>query len=302
MLSRRNFVKSGVLISVVSGQYFTGKVFAQGSADIASVTGADIETRVRAAVAAVGGMERYVNKGDRVALKPNLSFASPVKRATTTNPEVLRAVITLCFEAGAKNVIVLDHPLQDAAIINTKAELAQMVKQIKDASIFLPTTENLYREAIMPEAKEMKSTKTAKILDEMDVLINVPIAKNHSATAVSLSIKGNLGLVWDRIAYHNSGDFNQSLADLATIIKPNLVIVDATRALLTRGPQGPGKVLKLDTIIAGTDPVGVDSYTVEMTWGKWELTGKNVEHLVKSAEMGLGEIDTSKLNILKKTI
>ena len=302
MLSRRNFLKSGVLVSVVSGPFFTGKVFAQGSADIASVTGSDIETRVRAAVAAVGGMERYVKKGDRVAVKPNLSFASPVERAATTNPEVLRAVITLCLEAGAKNVIVLDHPLQDAAIVGTKAELAQMVKQIKGASIFLPSTENLYSETRIPGAKEMKSTKTAKILDEMDVLINVPVAKNHSATAVSLSIKGNLGLVWDRIAYHNSGDFNQSLADLATILKPDLVIIDATRALATRGPQGPGKVLKLDTIIAGTDPVGVDSYTVEMTWSKWELTGRNVEHLVKSAEMGLGEIDTSKLNILKKTI
>ena len=302
MLSRRNFLKSGALVSVVSGPFFTGKVFAEGSADIASITGSDIETRVRAAVAAVGGMERYVKKGDSVAVKPNLSFASPVERAATTNPEVLRAVITLCLEAGAKNVIVLDHPLQDAAIIDTKAEVAQMVKQTKGASIFLPATENLYRETRIPNAKEMKSTGTVKILDEMNVLINVPVAKNHSATAVSLGIKGNLGLVWDRIAYHNSGDFNQSLADLATILKPDLVIVDATRALATRGPQGPGKVLKLDTVIAGTDPVGVDSYTVEMTWGRWELTGRNVEHLVKSAEMGLGEIDTSKLNILKKTI
>ena len=302
MISRRNFLKSSALVSVVSGPFFTGKVFAEGTADIASITGSDIESRVRAAVAAVGGMESYVKKGDQVALKPNLSFASPVKRATTTNPEVLRAVIKLCLEAGAKGVAVLDHPLQDASVIGSKAEVAQMVKETKGASIFLPTTESLYREIQIPEAKEMKSTKIAKILDKMDVLINVPIAKNHSLTAVSLGIKGNLGLVWDRIAYHNSSDFNQTLADLATILKPDLVIVDATRALATRGPQGPGKVLNLNTIIAGRDPVAVDSYTVELTWSKWNLTGKNVEHLVKSAEMGLGEIDTSKLNILKKTI
>ncbi len=136
----------------------------------------------------------------------------------------------------------------------------------------------------------------------MDVLINVPIAKNHSATGVSLGIKGNLGLVWDRIAYHNSDDFNQSLADLATIIKTDLTIIDAIRALATRGPQGPGKVLDLNTIIAGRDPVAVDSYTVAFTWKQWDLLGKNVEHLVKSAEMGLGEIDPAKLNILAKTI
>jgi len=302
MLSRRDFLKTGAVVSFVSGPFYSGKVFAQGSADIASITGSDIPSRVRAAVEVLGGIEKFVKKGDHVALKPNLSFASPVERATTTNPEVLHALITLCIEAGASGVVVLDHPLQDAAVIGTKAEVAQMVKETRGASIFLPDTETLYREVPIPQGKEMKATKVASILDEMDVLINVPVAKNHSATAVSLGIKGNLGLVWDRIAYHNSGDFNQSLADLATILKPDLVIVDVTRALATRGPQGPGKVLQLDTIIAGTDPVGVDSYTVEFTWKTWNYTGKDVAHLVKSAEMGLGELDTSKLRIVKKTL
>jgi len=302
MISRRKFIKSSALVSVVSGRYFTGKVFAQNSADISSITGSDIESTVRAAVETVGGIGTYVKKGDQVALKPNLSFASPVSRATTTNPEVLKAVITLCLEAGAKRVVVLDHPLQDAAIIGDKAEVAQMIKEIKDATLFLPINENLYRETPIPEAKEMKSTKVVKILDEMDVLIAVPIAKNHSATAVSLGIKGNLGLVWDRIAFHNSGDFNQSLADLGTLLKPDLTIVDAIRALITRGPQGPGKVLQLNTIIAGHDPVAVDSYTVAMTWEQWNLTGNNVEHLVKTAAMGLGEIDPSKLNVIKNNI
>ncbi len=302
MISRRRFIQSSAIVSFVSGRYFTGKVFAQNSADIASITGSDIETTVRAAVESVGGMSAYVKKGDQVALKPNLSFASPVSRAATTNPEVLRAVIKLCLEAGAKRVIVLDHPLQDAAVIGDKAVVAQMVKEMQNTTLFLPVTENLYRETTIPGAKEMKSTKVVNILNEMDVLIAVPIAKNHSATAVSLGIKGNLGLVWDRIAFHNSGDFNQSLADLATIIKPNLTIIDAIRALLTRGPQGPGKVLPLDTIIAGSDPVAVDSYTVALTWKEWSLTGNNVEHIVKASAMGLGEIDPSKLNVLKKTI
>ena len=302
MISRRKFLHNSALVSVVSGAYFTGKVYAEGSADIAAITGADIESTVRAAVGAVGGMQAFVKKGDMVAVKPNLSFASPVKRATTTNPEVVRTVIKLCLEAGAKQVMVLDHPLQDAAVIGTNSELAAMAKETKGSSLLLPTTENLYRETPIPDGMEMKSTKVIKILDEMDVLINVPIAKNHSATGVSLGIKGNLGLVWDRIAYHNSGDFNQSLADLATIIKADLTIIDAIRALATRGPQGPGKVLDLNTIIAGRDPVAVDSYTVAFTWKQWDLLGKNVEHLVKSAEMGLGEIDPAKLNILAKTI
>ncbi|MFC1541449.1 DUF362 domain-containing protein [Candidatus Latescibacterota bacterium] len=302
MISRRNFIQSSALITAISGRYFTGKVYAQGKADLSVITGPDIESNVRAAVGAIGGMEAFVKNGDRVAIKPNLSFASPVSRATTTNPEVLRAVIKLCHEVGARSVSVIDHPLQDAAIIGTEAEVAQVVKEIKNTSIFLPVTENLYVETAIPKGIAMKSTKVVKILAEMDVLINVPISKNHSATAVSLGIKGNLGLVWDRIAYHNSSDFNQSLADLGTIIKPDLTIVDAIRALATRGPQGPGRVLNLDTIIAGTDPVAVDSQAVALTFAQWNLTGSNVDHLKKSAAMGLGELDPAKLNITKQTL
>ena len=200
-------------------------------------------------------------------------------------------------------MIVVDHPLQDAAIIGDKAEVVSVVKQTKRAILVLPTTENLYKEKAIPKGKAMKSTKTASILDEVDVLINLPVAKSHSACVVSLGIKGNLGLVYDRIAYHNSSDFNQSLADLATIIKADLTIVDAVRALTTRGPQGPGKVAKLDTIVAGTDPVAVDAYAVTLTpWNNRQAKGRNIQHLIYSAEMGLGELDPTKLKIARKTV
>ncbi len=302
MVNRRYFLKSGSLAALASGFSWTGRTFAQGAADIGVVTCADIDTAVRGAVAAVGGIEKFVKRGDNVAVKPNLSFASPVERATTTNPQVVASVVTLCQEAGADRVVVLDNPMQDAAVIGANSELALLIKGMKGASIFLPVTESLYREAAIPQGKVMKSTKTTAILDEMDVLINVPIAKNHSATAVSLGIKGNLGLVWDRMAYHNSSDFNQSMADLATILQADLTIIDAIRVLLTRGPQGPGRVQQFNTIIAGADPVAVDSYAVSFGWKQWDLTGKNVEHLVKAEAMGLGKLDTSSLNIVSRTL
>jgi uncharacterized protein (DUF362 family) len=302
-VSRRGFLKAGTAAGFISGPLFTGKVYAAENGDIGVAKGTNIEAVIKAAVDAVGGFEAYVPKGSRVIIKPNLSFASPPERATTTNPEVLRAVIKHCLDAGAKQVLVVDNPLQDSAIIGSKSLVAQVVKDAKNATLILPTTENLFEEAVIPRAKEMKSTKTAKILKEANVLISLPVAKSHSATGVSLGIKGNLGLVYDRIAYHNSGDFNQSIADLATIIKPNLTIVDAIRALTTRGPQGPGKVVDLNTIVAGSDPVAVDSYAVSLTpWYNKEFKGSNIIHLVKSSEMGLGEIDPSKLKIISKTV
>jgi uncharacterized protein (DUF362 family) len=302
MITRRRFLAGSAAVTFVSGSAFTGRAYGQGTAAIGVVTGTDIDAAVRAAIAAVGGIGRFVKKGASVAIKPNLSFASPINRAATTNPEVVRAVIKLCQEAGAGRIVVIDHPLQDAAVIGTNSELATVVKEMKGVSVFLPTTENLYKEKPIPQGKVIKSTKVISMLDEMDVLINVPIAKHHSAAAVSLGIKGNLGLVWDRMAYHNSSDFNQSVADLATLLKADLTIVDAVQALLTRGPQGPGKVEKFNTIIAGTDPVAIDSYTVGLVWKQYNLSGTNVEHLTKSSAMGLGEIDPSKLTVSTKTL
>ena len=302
MISRRGFIKAGT-VTVVSGPFFSGKVFSEGDADIGVAVGADIPSAVQSAVASVGGMGAFVRKGARVGIKPNLSFASPVKRAATTNPATVKAVMDMCIEAGAKQVIVLDHPLQDAAIIGDKAEIAAVVKETKKAMFFLPTTENLYKETAIPKGKEMKSTKVVRILDEIDVLINLPVAKSHAACVVSFGIKGNLGLVWDRRAYHQAGNFHQSVADLATIIQADITIVDAIRALTTRGPLGPGKVAQLNTIVAGKDPVAVDSYATTLTpWNNRKAQGRNIKYLVYSSEMGLGELDPTKLNVVKKTV
>ncbi len=303
MVSRRGFLKAGAASTFVSGPFFSGIVYAQGSADLASVKGADITATVKAAVAAIGGIEAFVKKGSTVVIKPNLSFASPPERATTTNPEVLQAVMNLCLEAGAKQVLVVDHPLQDAEIIGTRSAVVEVVKQTRNATLMLPTTENLYEDTAIPQGKVMRTTKLTRILREGDVLISLPIAKSHSATGVSLGLKGNMGLNWDRRWMHNSADFNQAIADLASITKPALTIVDAVRALTTRGPQGPGKVANLNTIVASADPVAADAYTVGLTpWYGKSFTWENVDHIKKCAAMGLGQPDTSKLNVVTRTI
>lgn len=303
MVSRRRFLKAGAAAGFVSGPFFTGRVFAQGSADIASVKGSNIDAAVRAAVEAVGGIGMFVKKGAQVIIKPNLSFASEPERAATTNPEVLRALMKVCLDAGAKRIIVLDHPLQDAEVIGTRAAVAGLVKQTNNALLLLPSTEDLYVETPIPKGREMKSTKLARILGESETLINLPVAKSHGATGVSLGIKGNMGLNWDRKWMHNASDLDQAIADLATVVRPALTIVDAVRALVTRGPQGPGKVENLGTIVAGKDPVAVDSYAVTLTpWYGRRFAGKDVKHLLYASQMGIGEIDPSKLKVTEKTV
>lgn len=142
MISRRNFIMTGAAATFVSGPFFSGRVYAEGNADLGVAKGANIEAVVRAAVASVGGIGAFVKKGNQVIIKPNISFASEPERAATTNPEVLRAVMKLCFEAGAKKVLVVDHPLNDAEVIGAGVAIAEVVKQTSNAMLILPTTES----------------------------------------------------------------------------------------------------------------------------------------------------------------
>ncbi|MBM3323986.1 DUF362 domain-containing protein, partial [candidate division WOR-3 bacterium] len=124
-----------------------------------------------------------------------------------------------------------------------------------------------------------------------------PTAKSHSATGVSLGMKNLMGLIWDRGSLH-SLNLHQCIADLATVMKPHLVIVDATRALTSGGPGGPGKTVQLNTVVAGTDPVAVDSYAVGITqWYSKSFTGKGVKYIVAAAAHQLGEIDPAKMDV-----
>jgi uncharacterized protein (DUF362 family) len=135
---------------------------------------------------------------------------------------------------------------------------------------------------------------------ESDVLIALPQAKSHSNTGVSMGIKGSMGLIWDRWSFHSKYNINEALADLATVLRPALTVLDATRALTTGGPGGPGEVVKPNLVIAGTDPVAVDSFGVSVApWYGQRFKGRQVEHLLAASQRGLGQIDVEALRILR---
>jgi len=141
------------------------------------------------------------------------------------------------------------------------------------------------------------SVKVAKAVLQADKLINLPTAKSHSATGVSLGLKNLMGLIWERSSLH-SMNLHRAIAELSLVIRPDLTIVDATRALTSGGPGGPGKTVELNTVVAGADVVAVDSYTVGLTpWYNRAYTGKSVKYIAAAAELGLGEIDPEKMTI-----
>ena len=145
----------------------------------------------------------------------------------------------------------------------------------------------------------MNSTDIMKAVIKSDVLISAPVAKSHSATGVSLALKGMMGLVYDRRVMHFRG-VNTAIVDICSVLKAHLTVIDATRVLSTKGPHGPGKVLKENTVIASRDMVAADAFTVSsFEWYDQQFKPSQVAHIREAHERGLGRMDIQNLNIKK---
>ena len=238
-----------------------------------------------------------VKPGDRVCVKPNISFAANVDCGATTNPDIVKQVVQLCLDAGAEKVIILDHTIAEAELCVEKSRIQEAIIDKKKVTLLTLTKERQFSEIAVPQGTELQSVKVAKALLAADKFINVPTAKSHSATGVSLGIKNLMGLIWDR-GYLHRLNLHTAIAELATVMKPDLTIVDATRALTSGGPGGPGKTITLNKVVPGTDMVAVDSYTVGLTqWYNKSFTGTNVKYLAAASELGIGEIKTENMII-----
>ena len=270
--------------------------------DLAVISGEPVAA-TKKALEAMGGITRFVKKGQRVVLKPNMSFSRTPDFSATTHPLVVATVAQACMEAGAQQVLVLDHTLQRAELCLERAGIREACKNISGAHVLALQERKFFGEIKIPQGKVLERVEVFKEILDGHVLINIPVAKSHSATGVSLGLKGLMGIIWDRESFHSQFNINQAIADLATVIKPKLTILDATRALASGGPGGPGEVKKPNLIIAGIDPVAVDSYGVSIVpWYGQNFKGRQVEHLLVAYQRGLGKIDIDQLKIYKGTV
>jgi uncharacterized protein (DUF362 family) len=301
-MTRRKFLKStatGIALSLIGKPVFSQQ---KGDYDLVVTTG-DPAAATRKALDVLGGISRFVKKGQRVVLKPNMSFTRTPEFGATTHPQVVATVAQVCMEAGAQQVLVLDHTLHRAELCLERTGIREACKDIPGVHVLALQERKFFREIKIPQGRVLERVEVMKEVLDSPVLINIPVAKSHSATGVSMGIKGLMGIIWDREIFHSQVNMNQALADLATVIKPQLTILDATRALTSGGPGGPGEVTKPNLIIAGTDPIAVDSYGVTVApWYGQSFKGRQVEHLLIAHQRGLGKIDTDQLRIFKEKV
>ena len=301
-MTRRKFLKTtaaGIALGLAGRPSFS---IAKEEVDLAVISG-DPVTATKKALEALGGISRFVKKGQRVVLKPNMSFTRTPEFGATTHPQVVATVAQACMEAGAQQVLVLDHTLHRAELCLERTGIREACKDIPGVHVLALQERKFFREIKIPQGKVLERVEVMKEVLDSPVLINMPVAKSHSATGVSMGIKGLMGLIWDREIFHSQVNMNQALADLATVIKPQLTILDATRALTSGGPGGPGEVKKPNLIIAGIDPVAVDSYGVSVVpWYGQTFKGRQVEHLQIAHQRGLGKIDIEQSKVFKEKV
>ncbi len=210
----------------------------------------------KAAIAAIGGIDRFVHRGDRVVVKPNIGWDRTPEQAATTNPEVVAALIRLCLDAGAKSVLVMDNPCNDPRRCYLRSGIAEASKSA-GAEVRFFEEERTRKMLIRGEMLQEWPVHPAIV--EADVRINVPIAKHHGLTGVTLGMKNWLGaLGGPRNRLHQ--EIDRAIVDLASFFQPQLTVIDGVRVLMRGGPQGGSleDVQRLDTVIASADAVAAE--------------------------------------------
>jgi uncharacterized protein (DUF362 family) len=269
------------------------------SPDIAVVKGSDYYAGTVKALNALGGMEKFVSRGVRVAVLPNSQSRHP---GSFTKPDLIRAVVEKCLEAGAEEVNCLTWLTRE----NWEASGLDVALTEAGANLkFIESEEANFKPVPIYGGKVLKEAMIMKELYNHDVFIDMPITKDHAGNKFTGTMKNLMALNYrqsNRQLFHKEDwqtnpesiqHLDQCIVDLNKAVKPSLCVVDATEFITTNGPFGPGELAKPQKIVAGVDRVAIDAYCASLRG----LTGGDIYQIKLGAEQGLGEIDLTKVRI-----
>lgn len=267
------------------------------SALLTVARGGDYSALVKRVLAPLGGIAQFVRPGDRVVVKPNIGWDRSPEQAANTHPQVVAAVVAQALDAGAKRVLVFDRTCNEQRRCYANSGIERAIIDLNDRRAVI---EHIDQRKFVPvdieKGKSLTKWEIYKDALDCDCYINLPVAKHHGLSRLTLGIKNSMGVIGgNRGRLHH--DLGQSLADLATVIRPKLTIIDATRILLDNGPQGGDlkDVRRIDTLIASADPVAADAYATTL----FDLAPEAIESTVAAYKMGLGEMALDRINVLE---
>jgi uncharacterized protein (DUF362 family) len=316
-MKRKDFLKAITLAGAAAGAgIWNGvNVFAQTNeaddqCELAMVMGGEPDVMFQKAIAAFGGMGKFVKSGQKVVIKPNIGWDCKPETAANTNPILIGEMVKQCVAAGAKEVVVFDRTVNDWQNCYKTSGIEDAVKAA--GGVVVPSGDEAdYRDVELPQGVTLKETKIHKALLDCDVWFNVPVLKTHGGTFLTISLKNYMGIVWDRRFFHNKG-LDQCIADCATFVKrPALNVVDAYRAMKANGPRGTSEAdaVLLKGLIVSPDIVAADTAAMNLFnqipgAAKMALTPDAanpdlavVKHIKLAEDLGLGKTDLAKLNV-----
>jgi len=295
-MKRREFIKDlavgGLLLNFQPGLLAQDKK----SPDLAWIQGESPARITREAISSLGGIRQFISRGDVVVVKPNIGWDRIPTQAACTNPEVIKTLVELCLEAGAKEVKVLDNPCNPANRTYARSGIADAAKEA-GAKVLFPNPHKLKKMDLKGEW--LKEWEVYTDFIEADKIINAPIAKTHSLCRLTLGLKNWLGaLGGNRNQLHQKLD--QAIIDLAAFFKPCLTVMDGYRILIRNGPQGGrlSDVKLFKTVVAGVDYLAVDAAAATF----FEIAPQDLPFLSIAHQKGFGQIDLEKLKIEKRTV
>ena len=292
-MKRRDFLKiCGT--SLLAGNWLLRDLWAKDPSVLAVSEGKDYAQITRSAIDALGGMKRFVKAGDIVLVKPNIGWDRRPEFAATTHPLVVRAIVEECLKAGAKRVKVFDNPCNEPRRSYENSGIPAALKGIDNVEM-KQMEEERYKKVKL-NGVALKEWEIYGEALSANVIINVPIAKHHSLTRLTLASKNIMGILGGNRGFIHR-DIEDALADVNSVVKSQLTIIDATRILTNHGPSGGSlrDVKVLDKVIASTDMVAADAYAT----GLFGLKPTDISITVTANKRGLGEIDLGKVKVIK---
>jgi uncharacterized protein (DUF362 family) len=304
-LERREFLKRLAALGLAWGVgkllVLPEELWAMAPADappplLARAQGTNYAHLVGDTIQALGGMKKFVQPGEVVVIKPNISFDRPPELGANVHPVVVRKVVELCLEAGAKQVKVFDRPNYDPRQTYAASGVEAAVKGIKDPRAVMEfVDERRFVEVPAEKARALKKWSYYQDVLQADRFINIAVAKTHSSAGLTMCLKNLMGAIGgNRRTLHVN--LHQNIADMNLVLRPDLHVLDATRIMVKNGPSGgrPQDVVVKNLVFAGTDPVALDA----LGTGLFGMKPADIGYIVKAHQAGRGEMDLSKIKVL----
>ncbi len=305
-MDRRDFFKKSLSVGAAVGLTFltnnksSNSIFSQDNSgaipDLVAIKGGEADVMFDRGIEAMGGMKRFVKKGETVVIKPNIGWNRSPEYGATTNPRLVKRIIEHCLNAGAKKVYVFDNTCNEWSSCYKVSGIENAVKEAK-GQIVPGNSESYYQEVAVPGGRILTNVKVHELILDADVFINVPVLKHHSGASLTIAMKNLMGVVWDRGFYHSNG-LHQCIADFCLYKKPDLNIVDAYTMMNQNGPIGRSinDVSIIKNQLISTDIVAIDAAASKIFGIEPERIGHiKMAHNNKTGNMNLDQLKIKRI-------